>query len=88
MTKDKEKKIIKWLLSDDTGASSKSIATFMTGNKPNGWGFSPPSDKYDRGRCSRLLDLIPEWWNRLSEMKALSREWSEQIDILLLEHKL
>lgn len=55
-----------WALSGDTGISSEAIAKHMTGNVPIR--MMPPSDADDRGRCIRLLELIPEWINRLPEM--------------------
>lgn len=57
-----------WLLSDDTGVSSKAIARHMALGHDMGYS-SPPSDSSDRGRCIRLLELIPEWINRLGEMR-------------------
>lgn len=58
-----------WALSDDTGTSSKAIARHMTGARHGIFGAMPPSDASDRGRCIRLLELIPEWLPRLDEMK-------------------
>lgn len=55
-----------WALSDDTGKSSKAIAKHMLGY-PGDWS-APPSDADDRGRCIRLLELVPEWIEPLSEM--------------------
>ncbi len=61
-----------WAFSDDTGTSSLALARHMVGRgqyinfKP---GLNmPPSDAADRGRCIRLLELIPEWIARLPEM--------------------
>lgn len=59
-----------WALSDDTGISSEAIAAHMTAN-PKPRFTSPPSDAADRGRCIRLLELIPEWIPRLSELAKL-----------------
>lgn len=55
-----------WALSSDTGVSSETIANHMLGypHKRN----SPPYDAYDRGRCIRLLELVPEWIPRLPEL--------------------
>lgn len=63
-----EGRAIYWALSDDTGMSSKAIARHMTGGRHGISGASPPSDSSDRGRCIRLLELIPEWIPRLNEM--------------------
>lgn len=60
---------LEWLFSDDTGASSKTLCAHMLGIK--GVRNSIPSDAADRGRCIRLLQLIPEWKDRLDEMAEM-----------------
>lgn len=55
-----------WLMGDDTGISSKALCAHMLGVTNNR--MDPPSDAADRGRCIRLLQLIPEWQPRLMEM--------------------
>ena len=55
-----------WALSGDTGISSEAIAKHMTGIAPVR--MLPPSDADDRGRCIRLLELVPEWIPQLNEM--------------------
>lgn len=58
-----------WALAMDTGTSSKAIAKHMTGfSSEQPFGFMPPSDADDRGRCIKLLSLVPEWIPRLKEM--------------------
>lgn len=58
-----------WALCGSTGVSSKAIAKHMTGYTSEGvFGQRPPSDRDDRSRCIRLLQLIPEWVVRLPEM--------------------
>lgn len=65
-----EQRALFWALSGDTGISSKAIMAHMTGSpKTDSFGMMPPSDASDRGRCIRLLELIPEWLPRLDEMK-------------------
>lgn len=60
---------IKWLMSGDTGISSEAILSHMTGiEKTDSFGMQPPADADDRGRCIRLLKLMPEWVERLPEM--------------------
>jgi hypothetical protein len=56
-----------WYLSGDTGVSSETIAHHMLGH-PEPRMYGPPSDADDRGRCIRLLELIPEWIPRLPEL--------------------
>jgi hypothetical protein len=63
-----EQRALFWALSGDTGSSSEAIARHMTGNNQNSFA-GPPSDSSDRGRCIRLLELIPEWIARLGEMQ-------------------
>jgi len=77
--------LINWASGDHTGASSKAILRFMMGLEPNHWGYMPPSDKEDRVRCIKLLRIEPEFFARLSEMRTLSKEWNEQIDLILEE---
>ena len=70
-----EERALFWALSSDTGVSSESIARHMTGG---GGRISPPSDSSDRGRCIRLLELIPEWIPRLKEMLKYDNEEKPQ----------
>jgi hypothetical protein len=63
-----------WALSGDTGISSETIAAFMTNSNASTRMRQPPSDASDRGRCIRLLELIPEWIARLPEMVALDKK--------------
>lgn len=70
-----EQRALFWALSGDTSISSKSIMAHMTNNQKNdSFGMMPPSDADDRGRCIRLLELIPEWIPRLDEMKQYDAE--------------
>lgn len=62
-----ERRALFWALSGDTGTSSEALCSHMTGNPVIRSG--PPSDASDRGRCIRLLELIPEWLQRLDEMR-------------------
>ena len=59
-------KIIEWATGEDTGTSSEFLCRFMLGISLNR--ISIPSDRGDRGRCIRLLNLVPEWWDRLDEL--------------------
>lgn len=76
-----EQRLIYWLLSKDTGISSKAIARHITGNKGTYWTMLPPSDAADRNRCIKLLELIPEWINRLPEMVQYDQQPQEGITI-------
>lgn len=88
-----------WLFGDDTGSSSKTLCAHMLGVKPVR--NSIPSDAADRGRCIRLLQLIPEWQSRLDEMaelpaqrnmimgaggmRAETETWADQIPLIRRE---
>lgn len=62
-----ERRALRWALtSGDTGISSEALCAFMLGIE--GGRTTPPADAADRGRCIRLLELIPEWIPRLHEM--------------------
>lgn len=62
-----------WLRSDDTGLSSRYMASRLSSrnNKEYGW----PHDPDDLGRCIRLLVACPELKNRLSEMESWGQHW-------------
>ena len=65
---------LQWALGDDTGISSETMCAYFTGaTKAGPFGMQAPSDAADRGRCIRLLKLIPEWLPRLDELKHLDR---------------
>ena len=85
ITQEETKLVLEWLLSDDTGSSSKALCAWMLGID---YDCSYPSDKWDRGRCIRLLQLIPSWINRLDEMKTVNRSWEDQIELIKQELKL
>lgn len=75
-----EKKLLVWLLTGETGVSSKAIATVMAGLPVDDkWGTTP-SDAGDFKRCLKLVNAIPEIRPRLVEMKAVSESWSKLID--------
>lgn len=83
-----ETRASKWLLSGDTGASSKALCGWMLHGKavPR---HAHPHDGGDLGRCVRLLDLIPEWKPRIPEMAkhgpywaALATRWDDLVTTL------
>lgn len=77
-----EQRALFWALSGDTGSSSEAIAAHMTGAYGNArFGYMPPSDGSDRGRCIRLLELMPEWIARLPEMTKYDKGESNGIVI-------
>lgn len=77
-----EQRALFWALCYKTGISSQVIAIHMIGySEMHAKAVSPPSDAYDRGRCIRLLELIPEWITRLPEMVKYDQTKSEGIVI-------
>lgn len=58
-----------WLLSSDTGISSKAIFRAMIGLPPQD--KCTPCDPSDFGRCYRLLKMFPEWEARVKELGTL-----------------
>lgn len=67
-------RVLKWMMSGDTGISSKSICAHMTDTESKDYG-SYPSDPSDLGRCLRLLELFPEWKARITEMAKYGTGW-------------
>lgn len=78
-----DQRAVFWALSSDTGSSSKALARHMMGFGLNNDRFysGPPSDSDDRGRCIRLLELIPEWLPRLGELIEADAPEQESIVI-------
>lgn len=64
----------KWIKGSDKGMSSKTLWAVMMGERPDRHAY--PSDGSDLGRCMRLLDLIPEWRQRMSKMAEVSEYWA------------
>ena len=81
LSEEKQNIIFKWLLSDDTGSSSMKLCAHMLGLERQGFA---PSDASDRGRCIRLLRLMPEWIERLDEMNQYLY-WPEEIILMKIE---
>ena len=73
------KKCIEWLMSDDTGTSSKLIFRVMVGIERRVLCFSP-SDGDDFGRCYRLLKVFPEWKSRLTEVSEQFPNWKNLVE--------
>lgn len=62
-------RVLYWSLCGETGTSSLAIARNFCGiTTEHGFSFSPPSDRDDRRRCIKLLELIPEWIPLLDQM--------------------
>lgn len=74
-----EMRAAKWAATGDTGSSSKAMLSVMVGERPK-TSFCYPHDGGDLGRCIGLLDAVPEYRERLAEMKAIGPEWAALID--------
>lgn len=57
-----------WLRNGDTGVSSETIFSVMTGHPVRDYGY--PYDPADFGRCYRLLKVMPSWRARLPEVAS------------------
>lgn len=71
------RKPLQWIVSNDTGVSSKTIWSVIMGVEPDY--ADVPADEADYGRCIRLLQLIPQWQSRLNEVVDKYPEWKEAI---------
>ena len=69
---------IDWLLSGDTGTSSKTICAVMTGSELRS--TDVPHDNDDFGRCYRLLRMFPEWRARLHEVAEEFPMWGPMVE--------
>lgn len=68
------KEIIKWLMLDDTGCSSKCLIGFLTIKEVGGKDY--PYDISDLGRCIRALEKLPFLQQDLLKAKEISKVWS------------
>jgi hypothetical protein len=67
-----------WLLSGDTGISSKTIYSVLTGKRSaGGRDGDAPYDPDDFGRCYRLLKRYPHWVEQLPKVAEAWPIWRE-----------
>ena len=65
-----------WIDSDDTGTSSETIWSALSGRRfIRGGHGSTPMDGSDFGRCYRLIAKIPAWRQRLPEVARAYPHW-------------
>lgn len=64
-----------WAVGRDTGTSSLTIYHVMTGKPSHQGRYDIPYDPDDFGRCYRLLQLFPQWRERLPEVAKKFPEW-------------
>jgi hypothetical protein len=68
-----------WYQHGEKGASSEAMfRVFDTGRIIPG--DSHPYDPSDFKRCYGLLKMVPEWRARITEMKPVSKAWSNLVD--------
>ncbi|MEN6421298.1 MAG: hypothetical protein ABFD76_05065 [Smithella sp.] len=89
-----------WILSDDTGTSSKTIWAVMMGvvtkpgTKCKNNRYDIPYDPADFGRCYRLLSYFPDWRANIKKMGIIFPKWKpfadrwEEFEALYLEEKI
>jgi hypothetical protein len=64
-----------WARGRDTGISSGTIYAVITGHPPPCEYRDVPHDPSDFGRCYRLLELFPQWKQRLGLVAAAYPAW-------------
>lgn len=72
-----------WLFSSDTGTSSLTIFETITGHtleSPRRFGWTPPADSDDFGRCRRLFERFPEWRSKLGEVADRHPAWRPVVE--------
>lgn len=81
MDQDAYKKALEWVLSGDTGVSSKTILSACMGVK-NGsvFGNDVPRGPSDFGRCYRLLEAVPEIKSEFKKMAAIVPKFGPYIE--------
>ncbi len=65
-----------WLAGPDTGASSLAIVEVLAGRSGLTENHQGPSDPSDFSRCRKLLEVMPEWRDRLSEVADAYPSWA------------
>lgn len=68
-----------WLHNGDTGISSETIWSVMTGRQVKRTGV--PQDPADFGRCYRLLKVMPSWRSRMSEVATAYPGWAPLVAV-------
>ena len=64
-----------WAVGRDTGTSSLTIYSAITGKRLPDQDFDAPHDPDDFGRCYRLLKLFPAWRKDLGKTIEICPEW-------------
>lgn len=74
---------IEWLVTGETGTSSKTILAVMTGNVEGkrSLDYCVPLDASDFGRCKKLLNAIPEWREQLPKVAEVFPQWRLLVEL-------
>lgn len=79
-SRNEARKAMLWLVTCDTGLSSECLMATMLNGGPldrKGWKtYFHPHDPADLKRCVSLLDMVPEFRERLELMKSVSPQWA------------
>jgi len=68
-----------WLQHGEHGSSSEFMYSVLSGARSIHSG-SFPYDPSDFKRCHGLLEMVPEWRNKLDMLKPASKTWSKLVD--------
>ena len=69
-----------WVGNGDTGTSSLTIWSVLTGYPSPHGRYDVPHDPDDFGRCYRLLQVMPLWRSRLVEVVEKCHDWTPFVD--------
>jgi len=67
-----------WLQNGFVGLSSKTMWNCLMNNKD--FPINIPYDPDDFSRCYKLLEAVPEWKDRLDQLRLLSPTWNALVD--------
>ena len=71
---------VEWAMGRDTGTSSMTIYSAITGIPTHFRRYDIPYDPDDFGRCSRLLALFPSWREQLHKVVAICPAWDPFVE--------
>lgn len=72
---------IEWLRSGERGISSEAMFEYLTGIPIGRGRKDTPTDPDDLRRCRLLLNKVPEFALRLSEMGFVSERWAKLVKV-------
>jgi hypothetical protein len=75
-----QRRVLEWLLSGESGASSEAIACAMLKIPRAPYLCEPPWNSEDFGRCRALIYLVPEWRPPLGRVARAYPNWKPYID--------